>query len=46
MVISHFALEIVMLEKYYVRPDTTDRIRTSWIFAAIDQYVGWLSERE
>lgn len=34
-----------MLEKYYVRPDTVDRIRASWIGAAIEQYVRWLTDR-
>ena len=34
-----------MLEHYYLRPVTIDRIRTSWIAPAIEQYVGWLSER-
>ena len=33
-----------MLERYYVRPVTVDRVRTSWIVAAIEQYVGWLAE--
>lgn len=31
-----------MLENYYVRPTTVDRIRGSWIAAAIEQYVGWM----
>jgi len=34
-----------MLEHYYVRPVTVDRIRSSWIAPAIEQYVGWLEER-
>jgi integrase/recombinase XerD len=34
-----------MLEQYYVRPVTVDRVRTSWIAAAIEQYVGWLAEQ-
>ena len=34
-----------MLEQYYVRPVTVDRIRTSWITPAVEQYVGWLAER-
>jgi integrase/recombinase XerD len=34
-----------MLERYFVRPDTVDRIRSSWIGGAVDQYVTWLSER-
>src|SRR5438128_10300720 len=33
-----------MLERYYVRPVTVDRVRTSWIVAASEQYVGWLAE--
>ena len=46
MVISHSGEEIVMLEKYYVRPTTVDRIRQSWIASTIEQYVCWLdSER-
>ncbi|MDO8864177.1 integrase, partial [Haliea sp. E1-2-M8] len=32
-----------MLENYYTRPDTVDRIRSSWIAAAIEQYVDWLA---
>ena len=32
-----------MLENYYTRPDTVDRIRSSWIAAAIEQYVAWLA---
>ena len=34
-----------MLENYYVRPITIDRIRGSWIAPAIEQYVGWLAEQ-
>src|SRR3990172_6915913 len=34
-----------MLEQYYVRPVTVDRVRASWIIPAIEQYVGWLAER-
>lgn len=33
-----------MLEKYFVRPATVDRIRSSWISGAIEQYVKWLTE--
>ncbi|MGH8133406.1 MAG: site-specific integrase [Steroidobacteraceae bacterium] len=33
-----------MLEQYYVRPTTVDRIRGSWIAPAIEQYVRWLAE--
>jgi hypothetical protein len=35
-----------MLERYYVRPETVDRIRSSWISGAIDQYVTWLVEQK
>ena len=35
-----------MIEQYYVRPDTLDRIRTSWIFPEIEQYVVWLAEQQ
>lgn len=34
-----------MLEDYFVRPDTVDRIRESWISPAIEQYVQWLADR-
>jgi integrase/recombinase XerD len=32
-----------MLEEYFVKPDTVDRIRASWIGPQIEQYVGWLA---
>src|ERR1017187_9269551 len=32
----------LMLEKYFVRPDTVDRFRASWIGADIERYVEWL----
>lgn len=35
-----------MLEQYYVRPSTVDRIRSSWIAPAIEQYVSWLAEHK
>lgn len=34
-----------MLERYFVRPQTVDRIRALWLGPPIDQYVGWLTER-
>ena len=34
-----------MLERYYVRPETIDRIRSSWLGPLIDQYVTWMLER-
>ena len=33
-----------MIERYYVRPETVDRIRSSWIANAVEQYVSWLTE--
>jgi integrase/recombinase XerD len=35
-----------MLERFFTRPDTIDRIRSSWIGGAIEQYVAWLTERK
>jgi site-specific recombinase XerD len=34
-----------MLEKYFVKPSTIDRIRDSWIGAEIEIYVTWLAEQ-
>lgn len=34
-----------MLDRYFVRPQTLDRIRSSWLGPAIEQYVTWLIER-
>ena len=34
-----------MLERYFIRPVTVDRIRSSWIGQPIEQYVTWLVER-
>jgi len=31
-----------MLEHYYVKPSTIDRIRDSWLGAQIENYVGWM----
>ena len=33
-----------MLEHYFARPETVDRIRGSWIAPAIEKYVSWLVE--
>ena len=33
-----------MLETYFVKPQTVDRIRACWIGAEIERYAGWLSE--
>jgi integrase/recombinase XerD len=34
-----------MLERYFVRPDTIDRIRASWIGEPIERYVAGLTEQ-
>ena len=34
-----------MLERCFARPKTVDRIRSSWLGAAIEQYVTWFLER-
>jgi integrase/recombinase XerD len=33
-----------MLEHYFIKPDTVDRIRDSWIAEPIERYVHWLTE--
>ena len=35
-----------MLEKYFKKSTTIDRIQQSWIADPIEQYVVWLSQRE
>ena len=34
-----------MLEEYFVKPETVDRIRASWIGPEIERYVAWLAEQ-
>ena len=34
-----------MLEQYFVKPQTLDRIRHSWLGKPIESYVIWLTER-
>ena len=34
-----------MLERYFVRSQTVDRIRSSWIGSAIEQHLDWLAEQ-
>ena len=34
-----------MLEQYYVKPATVDRLRGSWIAPQIEEYLSWLVER-
>ncbi len=33
-----------MLERYYLRPETLDRIRASWLAGPSERYVTWLTE--
>ena len=33
-----------MLERYFVKPETIDRIRASWIAESIEGYVCWMAE--
>ena len=33
-----------MLEKYFVKPQTVDRIRASWIGPEVESYVAWMAE--
>jgi len=33
-----------MLETYFVKPETVDRVRASWIGAEVERYVMWLAE--
>ena len=40
----YFSLEVVMLEDHFVRPETIDRIRASWIAGPIEQYIQWLEK--
>lgn len=35
-----------MLEDHFVRPETVDRIRASWIAEPIEKYVRWLEENK
>jgi integrase/recombinase XerD len=37
--------EVVMLQRYFIRPNPIDRIRASWIGEPIERYVAWLDER-
>ncbi len=34
-----------MLERYFIKPSTVDRIRGSWIAAEIEAYVAWLADQ-
>ncbi len=34
-----------MLEPYFAKPQTVDRVRACWIGSQIEQYISWLSEQ-
>jgi len=34
-----------MLESYFVKPQTVDQVRASWIGAEVERYVVWMAER-
>ena len=34
-----------MLESYFVKPQTVDQVRASWIGAEVERYVEWLADR-
>ena len=40
--VGNFRPEVFMLEHYYVKPSTIDRIRNSWLGSQMDDYVGWM----
>src|SRR5262249_60353184 len=44
LVRSKTGMEVVMLERYVVKPETVDRIRASWIAGPIEGYVSWMAE--
>jgi len=35
-------MEVVMLETYFLKPSTVDRIRAHWLAPQIEQYVQWM----
>src|SRR5215472_12505883 len=40
--IGNFRMEVFMLEHFFVKPSTIDRIRDSWLGPQIDRYVEWM----
>jgi site-specific recombinase XerD len=34
-----------MLETYFVKPETVERIKASWIGSEVERYVGWLADQ-
>jgi integrase/recombinase XerD len=39
-------MEVVMLEHYFVKPSTIDRLRGSWIASEVETYVAWLAKQD
>jgi hypothetical protein len=37
-------MEVVMLERYFLKPQSADRIRGNWLGSAIERYVEWLEQ--
>ena len=35
-------MEVFLLEGYYVKPSTVDRVRASWLAPQIESYLAWL----
>src|SRR6266700_7641336 len=35
-------MEVVMLEQYFLKPTTVDRIRSNWLAPQIERYVEWM----
>jgi integrase/recombinase XerD len=35
-------MEVVMLEDYFAKPSTIDRIRAHWLAPQIERYVEWM----
>lgn len=42
---TFFLYRYLLLDKYFVRIETLDRIRSAWIGEAVERYVSWLSEQ-
>ena len=34
-----------MLERYFVKPDTLDRLRAFWLAEPLERYVVWLTDK-
>ena len=34
-----------MLERYFMKPSTVDRIRASWLASEIERYVEWMNSQ-